>query len=110
MEDIPNSIILKTKNDNMIFTKNFILTYQFSKQDTKFYKNYNTNGPQTIYSIYKLINDNELILIKSFLSISSDDSSLHFLDNNINITLRQNDFDLYDIHIIKKNMFKINNN
>ena len=110
MEDIPESIILSTKSNNMKFIKNFILTYQFPKNNTKFYKNYNTNGLQTIYSIYKLENElkeNELTLIKSFLSISSDDSSIHFLDNSINITLKIYGLDNYDIHNIKMNLFEV---
>ena len=118
MEDIPKSIILSTISNNMKFIKYFILTYQFPKNNTTFYKNYNTNGLQTIYSIYKLENElqdelkdelkeNKLTLIKSFLSISSDDSSIHFLDNSINITLKFYGLDNYDIHNIKMNMFEI---
>jgi len=99
-------VILSTPLNDMQFTKNIIMIYQYPPQDKLFVPTYISSDYQTHYGIYKLENG-ELKLLFQKLQIVFDGLVYYYLERDITNFLHNLGLNKNDIENIKNTKYKL---
>jgi len=94
--------------DDMEFTKNIILIYQYPQDNTLFVPSYISSGYQTHHAIYRLV-DGELKLLFTRLHIIYDTLVYYYIDKDITNYLYNLGLNKNDIENVKNKKYKLNN-
>jgi hypothetical protein len=99
-------VILSTPLNDMQFTKNIIMIYQYPPQDKLFVPTYISSDYQTHYGIYKLENG-ELKLLFQKLQIVFDGLVYYYLERDITNFLYNLGLNKNEIENIKNTKYKL---
>ena len=102
-----NPQIITKPLDDMEFTKNIILIYQYPPNNTLFVPSYISSGNQTHYALYKLV-DGKLKLLLTRLHIIYDSLVYYYIDKDITNYLYNLGLNKNDIKTIKNKKYKLN--
>ena len=99
-------VILTKPTEDMNFTKNIILVYQYPPDNKLFVPTYISSGYQTHYAIYKLEQD-EMKLLFTRLHIVYEGIVYYYIMRDLTNYLYDLGLNKYDVDTIKNKKYKI---
>lgn len=106
IQDKADPIILTNPTEDMVFTKNIILVYQYPPDNKLFVPTYISAGYQTHYAIYKLEN-NEMKLLFTRLHIVYEGMVYYYIMRDLTNYLYDLGLNKYDVDTIKNKKYQL---